>query len=146
MHTQVARYESSVNRSFFVLLSQDVYRATSRYRISLVSSRFSTFMCLIQLKIFSTSQPWEVWHKASTLSSVKSINFCAGLLRSPLVFAGVEMSSVLYNFPGAHANPRGYTSCLQVARRHASSQACHPHNWPLGAPFIWLCATSKQKA
>ena len=43
-----ARYKSPVNHFFFVLLSQDWHRATSRHRISLVSPRFSTFTSLEQ--------------------------------------------------------------------------------------------------
>ena len=58
-------------------------RTISRQRIILVSIRFSTFASLIQFRLFSASQPWVFWHKASVQSDVTSSNFSTGILHSP---------------------------------------------------------------
>ena len=54
----------------FVLLSRDLYRAISRHWITLVSPHFSTSVSLIQVRLFTISQPRTVWHKASSSSGI----------------------------------------------------------------------------
>ena len=97
-------YTQSEIRIFFVLLTGDWYRTTSRNWIILVSTHFSTFMSLVraisrhwiiidspcffafvslvQLKLSFTSQPWVVWRKACAQSSVTSCRSSVGLLHS----------------------------------------------------------------
>ena len=58
-------------------------RAISRHRIILDSLRFSPFAGLVQMKFFSTSQLWAVWHKFSAQSDVMSSSSSLGLFRSP---------------------------------------------------------------
>ena len=96
-----------VKRFFFVLLSLDWYRAISRHRIILVSTRFSTFVSLVgvvskhrinldspRFSAFSTSQPRPVWCRASAQSGVTSLLF----YRSSS-FSRVEMFPSLFIFP-----------------------------------------------
>ena len=45
-------------------------------------------MGLVQLRLFSTSQPRVVWHKTSTQRSITSSSSSAGLLHSPLISLG----------------------------------------------------------
>ena len=123
--THRARYKSSVNCFFSILLSGDCYRAISRHWIIIVSTRFSTFASLIraisthwiilyspyfstftslvQFRLFSTSPPWAVWRKASAQSGIMSRSSSAGLLHSPFVSGRVEIFLSFYDFPNAHA-------------------------------------------
>ena len=95
--THRVRYESSENH-FFVWFLWDWYKATSRHQIVLVSTHFSTFMSFIQLRLFSTSQTWAIWCKASTQSGITSSSSSACLFHSPWF----EIFPSLYNFPAAN--------------------------------------------
>ena len=91
------RYESSVNRFFFVLLSVQGHLkalnylsfsslpifAIRRHWIIFISTRFSAFTSLVLLRLFSTFQPRAVWRKASAQSSITSSNSSVDRLRSP---------------------------------------------------------------
>ena len=126
--THRVRYEYSVIRFFFVRLSGDWYKATSKYWIIWVSPRFHTFVSLVQLRLFSTSQYWAVRCKAGAQSAVRSSSSSAGLFRSLLVsHRGRYLPWYIY-FSGSHANSRGHTSRLRVARGHTFCLACHPRN------------------
>ena len=117
-HTGVT-YESSVNHFLFILLFKDCYRATSRHWIILlspcfsafaksgiisrhwiilVSSHFSPFMSLVQVRLFSTSQPRAVKLKASTQSGIMTSSYSASFL----CCHWVEIFLGLYNFLDTH--------------------------------------------
>ena len=58
-----------------VSISANCYWAISGHWIILVSPCFFNFTSLVLVRLFSTSQPWAVWRKASDHSSVTSISF-----------------------------------------------------------------------
>ena len=62
-------FGSSMNRFLFVLHFCETF---SRHGIILVSSRFSAFVSLVDLRLFSTSQHWAVWCKAKAKSDMMS--------------------------------------------------------------------------
>ena len=132
-----------MNRYFFVLLSGDWYRATSRHWIIFVSSCLSTFTSLVRaisrhgifldslrvfaftslvwFRLFSTFQTWAVWRKASVQGGItSSISF---------LFSWIKIFPGLNNFSGHPRNPRGHISHLRVAHGLASCLACHPRNF-----------------
>ena len=90
--------KASNHLTFSPLLCFRVSGIISNYQIVLVSSRFSTFASLVQLRHLSSLNR-TVWDKASAQSGVTSRSSPVGLSRSPWVsiFPG------LYNFPNAHA-------------------------------------------
>ena len=77
----------------------------------LVSTCFSAFASLVQLKLFSTSQPWVVCRNVQLLFFV--------LYSSPLR----SKSSLVHIIPGC-----GQTSHLCAARGHVSCLACCPRD------------------
>ena len=74
----------------------------SRHRI-ILASRFTVFVSLRQLRLFSASQTWTVWHKATAYSRITSRSFSAGFLDCPWV----EIFRIIYNFTNALVNRRG---------------------------------------
>ena len=89
---------NTLNCFFFILLLRVWYKATSRHRVILVCLRSSTFASLVQVRLFSTSQPWAVWRKASTQSGVKSSSTSASLLGTPSSLLGSKSSQVYIIF------------------------------------------------
>ena len=78
------------NFSFFLLLDIASFaRAISRYRIILVSPRFSALASLVQLGLIPTSKPRTVLRMANASSDVTSRNSSAGLC-SLLISTGVK--------------------------------------------------------
>ena len=90
--------QDHITFSFHSLLYFHKSGIISRHLIILNITRFSDFMSILQLMLFSTAQLWIVWHKASTQSGVMSCD-CCWLLHSPLV----ENLQWFYNFLDAHA-------------------------------------------
>ena len=110
----VQGYREAPNHlNFYSFLNFRESSIISRYRIILDSPRFSAFESLVQLRLFTSFQPWAVWYKASSQSGVTFCSSSAGLLlRSPLVSTGIEIFPGLYSFPDAHTNPRWHVSRL----------------------------------
>ena len=110
------------------LLSRVWHSAISRHRIILVSTRFSTFASLVQLRLFNTTQRLLVCRKASAQSVVTSSSSSVSLICSLLVSGGVELFPSLYNFQDAYANLCGHTSRQHFALGNTSYLVCLPRN------------------
>ena len=121
MYTQgkIRIFSEPLLRFAFVRLVQDHLKAPNNHRFS----SLLYFLDSLQLRFFSTIQPWVVWCEVSAQSGVTSSSSSAG----PLRFLESKYSLVDI-FPDVHGNPRGPASRLRVARAHASCLACHPRN------------------
>ena len=99
----------------------NLLRAISRHRIILDSPRFSAFASLVQLILFSTSQPWAVWLKDRGVTSSSS---SIGLHCSPRVSSGARIFPSLYNFPNPTQSSWSYLLPTRCAWTHLLS--CMP--------------------
>ena len=115
---------SLVIESSKFLLAFKLSRAILMYGTILVSTRFSTFASLVQLRLCSTSQSNAISPKTITQSAVTFNISSAGLLR-PQVEVFIYKSPVIKIF----RTPTQF-SCLGTSCGHASCQKYHLRNLP----------------